>query len=114
MKILKKIYIYFFYFFFEIRIFFFKLGKKSPKSHWERGRISAPEDTKKNPCYGMLLMSEIDRLFHAIVANVSQLYYQPSKHVSSSFNSGKYNMQSYSCLFIKHVKRTILFNYSII
>ena len=24
-----------------------KLGKKSPKSHWERGRISAPEDTKK-------------------------------------------------------------------
>ena len=30
--------------------FFFKLGKKSPKSHWERGRISAPEETKKNPC----------------------------------------------------------------
>ena len=29
--------------------FFFKLGKKSPKSHWERYRISAPEDTKKNP-----------------------------------------------------------------
>ena len=30
-------------------IFFFKLGKKSPKSHWER--ISAPEDTKKKPVY---------------------------------------------------------------
>ena len=45
MKILKKkIYI----FFFEIGIFFFKLGKKSPKSHWERGRISAPEDKKKS------------------------------------------------------------------
>ena len=39
--------IFFFFFFFEIGIFFFKLGKKSPKSHWERGRISAPEDTKK-------------------------------------------------------------------
>ena len=26
-----------------------EIGKKSPKSHWERGRISAPEDTKKNP-----------------------------------------------------------------
>ena len=37
-----------FFFFFEIGNFFFKLGKKSPKSHWERGRISAPEDTKKN------------------------------------------------------------------
>ena len=34
-------------FFFEIGIFFFKLGKKSPKSHWERGRISAPD--KKIP-----------------------------------------------------------------
>ena len=34
---------------FEIGIFFFKLGKKSPKSHWERGRTSAPEDTKKIP-----------------------------------------------------------------
>ena len=41
----------FFFFFFEIGKFFFKLGKKSPKSHWERGRISAPEDTKKNPWY---------------------------------------------------------------
>ena len=41
----------FFFFFFEIGIFFFKLGKKSPKSHWERGRISAPEDTKKNPWF---------------------------------------------------------------
>ena len=37
-------------FFLRLGIFFFKLGKKSPKSHWERGRISAPEDTKKNPC----------------------------------------------------------------
>ena len=27
--------------------FFFFLGKKSHKSHWERGRISAAEDTKK-------------------------------------------------------------------
>ena len=38
-----------FFFFFEMGIFFFKLGKKSPKSHWER--ISAPEDTKKKPVY---------------------------------------------------------------
>ena len=47
MKILKKI---FFFFFFEIGNFFFQIGKKSPKSHYERVRISAPEDTKKNPC----------------------------------------------------------------
>ena len=38
-------------FFLEIGIFFFKLGKKSPESHLERGRISAPEDTKKYPCH---------------------------------------------------------------
>ena len=37
------------FFFFEIGNFFFKLGKKSPKSHWERGQILAPEDTKKIP-----------------------------------------------------------------
>ena len=54
MKILKKKKkkkknFFFFVFFFEIGNFFFKLGKKSPKSHWERGRISAPEDTKKIP-----------------------------------------------------------------
>ena len=52
MKILKKFFFFFFFFFFfEIGNFFFKLGKKSPKSHWERGRISAPEDTKKIPAY---------------------------------------------------------------
>ena len=39
----------------KLGFFFFKLGKKSPKSHWERGRISAPEDTKKNPCYNTCL-----------------------------------------------------------
>ena len=45
----KKKFFFFFFFFFEIgNFFFFKLGKKSHKSHWERGRISAPEDTKKN------------------------------------------------------------------
>ena len=33
----------------RLGIFLFKLGKKSPKSHWQRGRISAPEDTKKIP-----------------------------------------------------------------
>ena len=49
MKILKKKKKIFF--FFEIGNFFFKLGKKSPKSYWERGRFSAPEDTKKNPCW---------------------------------------------------------------
>ena len=48
MKILKKKKKNFFFFFLDWD-FFFKLGKKSPKSHWERGRISAPEDTKKNP-----------------------------------------------------------------
>ena len=46
----KKKNFFFFFFFFGDWDFFFKLGKKSPKSHWERGRISAPEDTKKNPC----------------------------------------------------------------
>ena len=55
MKILKK---KIFFFFFEIgNYFFFKLGKKSPKSHWERGRISAPEDTKKIPG-GYLVITE--------------------------------------------------------
>ena len=44
MKILKKR--NFFFFFLRLGIFFFKLGKKSPNSHWERGRILAPEDTK--------------------------------------------------------------------
>ena len=54
MKILKKEkkknnnFLFFFYF--EIGNFFSNWEKKSPKSHWERGRISAPEDTKKNPC----------------------------------------------------------------
>ena len=50
MKIQKKKKKNFFFFFFGDWDFFFKLGKKSPKSHWERGRNSAPEDTKKNPC----------------------------------------------------------------
>ena len=46
-----------------------KLGQKAPKSHWERGRISAPEDTKKkipglytvveNPLVGSLLKNFI-------------------------------------------------------
>ena len=50
MKIRKKKKKFFFFFFFwRLGYFFFKLGKKSPKSHWERGRISAPEETKKNP-----------------------------------------------------------------
>ena len=31
----------------QLGIFFLKLGKKSPRFDWERGRISAPEDTKK-------------------------------------------------------------------
>ena len=29
--------------------FFFKLGKMSPKLHWEWGLISAPETPEKNP-----------------------------------------------------------------
>ena len=33
----------------SIGIFFSKLGKKSPKFHWEWVRISDPENTKKNP-----------------------------------------------------------------
>ena len=33
----------------QLGIFFLKLGKKSPRFNRERGRISAPEDTKKNP-----------------------------------------------------------------
>ena len=41
-----------FFFFLRLGIFFFKLGKKSPKSYWERGRISASEDTKKIPGTG--------------------------------------------------------------
>ena len=49
MKIQKKNKKFFFFFFLRLGIFFFELGKKSPKSHWERGRISAPEDTKKIP-----------------------------------------------------------------
>ena len=32
--------------------FFFKLGKKSPKLHWEWGLISAPETHEKNPWSG--------------------------------------------------------------
>ena len=40
----KKKYIYFF----EIGNFFFNLGKKSPKSHWERGRNRTP---KKIPAH---------------------------------------------------------------
>ena len=56
MKILKKkkkkknffFFFFFFFFFLRLGIFFFKLEKKSPKSHWERGQISAPEDTKKS------------------------------------------------------------------
>ena len=40
----------------QLGIFFPKLGKKSPRFYWERGRISAPEDTKKNPC--MLILPE--------------------------------------------------------
>ena len=42
----KKIF-FFFFFFFEIGIFFFKLGKKSPKYHWERGRNYRPLRTQK-------------------------------------------------------------------
>ena len=37
------------YFFLKIGIFFFKIGKKAPKFHWEWGRISAPENTKNIP-----------------------------------------------------------------
>ena len=37
------------YFFLKIGIFFSKLGKKSPKFHWELGQILAPENTKKIP-----------------------------------------------------------------
>ena len=33
----------------ELGIFSFKLGKKSPNLHWERGLISAPETLEKNP-----------------------------------------------------------------
>ena len=44
-------------FFLRLGNFFFKLGKKSPKSHWERGRISAPEaeDTNKIPAISIEL-----------------------------------------------------------
>ena len=51
MKILKKKNFFFFFFFFFLRlgIFFSNWEKKSPKSHWERERILAPEDTKKIP-----------------------------------------------------------------
>ena len=58
-KILKKK--FFFHFFFEIVIFFFKWGKKSPKSHWERGQISASEDTKKIPA--VISISEFSILY---------------------------------------------------
>ena len=36
----------------QLGIFFLKLGKKSPRFDWERGRISAPEDTKKKKIPG--------------------------------------------------------------
>ena len=51
MKILKKKDKKMIIFFFGDLDIFFKLGKKSPESHLERGRISAPEDTKKYPCH---------------------------------------------------------------
>ena len=68
MKILKKKKFFFFFFFFEVGIFFSNWEKKSPESHWERGQISAPEDTKKNPCMNMITfhagcdLSSVDNL----------------------------------------------------
>ena len=38
------------------------MGKKSPKSHWERGRISAPEDTKKIPVCIIVIIN----IFHCM------------------------------------------------
>ena len=64
MEILKKKKIFFF--FLRLGIFFFKLGKKSPKSHWERARISAPEDTKKSlgVVRGLIVNSYNYRMFY--------------------------------------------------
>ena len=75
MKILKKKKkkFFFFFFFFEIGIFFFKLGKKSPKSHWERGRISAPEDTKKIPV-GVHVLTIIQFCFYIFIFQISIQY----------------------------------------
>ena len=44
--------------FFEDCDFFSKLGKKSPKFHWEWDRISAPENTKKIPAMLTLCILE--------------------------------------------------------
>ena len=38
------------YIFFEDWDLLFKIGKESPKFHWEWGRNSVPENTQKNPC----------------------------------------------------------------
>ena len=55
----------------KIVFFFLRLGigKKSPKSHWERGRISAPEDTKKNPraVWGLQIMEIGSRVVHSLL-----------------------------------------------
>ena len=47
--------------YFEIAIFFSNFGKKSPKFHWERGRNSAPEKTKRKS-----LVAENFHIFTAI------------------------------------------------
>ena len=69
MKILKKKKIEIGIFFFQIGKkvteidFFFKLGKKSPKSHWERGRISTPEDNKKKSLSAYIKVRTIFAIF---------------------------------------------------
>ena len=76
MKILKKKKkkkIFFFFFFLDLG-FFFKLGKKTPKSHWERSRISAPEDTKKNPWCSCVILS-----FHHSVMGFSVIVTFPGQ-----------------------------------
>ena len=62
-------------------IFFFKLGKKSPKSHWERGRISAPEDTKKIPARlpGSALRTHVESLGKSLAMTTSVLKALPGK-----------------------------------
>ena len=48
----------------QLGFFFLKLEKKSPRFDRERGRISAPEDTKKNPWN----VAKFCSAFHEILA----------------------------------------------
>ena len=91
MKILKKKKKNFFFF---LRLgFFFQIGKKSPKSHCERGRISAPEDTKKK------IPADCSCRNSLIWAYIVYLYtYVYHKHSHTGPRSAVGNVSGYRCV----------------